>query len=104
VTEDSALILIEFQREWLDEDGKLFFLMQDQEQFQSAIQAAKQLLEAARQSEIKIVHCGLSFILLDLLYTFALNQLCVRDMTLATQLQLSKMRVQHLLNVSGNMF
>jgi biuret amidohydrolase len=61
VIEDSALILIEFQREWLDEDGKLFFLMQDQEKFQSAIEAAKRMLEAVRQSEIKIVHCGLNF-------------------------------------------
>ncbi|MBW4579531.1 MAG: hypothetical protein KME42_08165 [Tildeniella nuda ZEHNDER 1965/U140] len=46
--EQSALILIEFQQEWLDEDGKINHLMHDREQFHSAIAAAKQTLETAR--------------------------------------------------------
>ncbi|MDX2242170.1 MAG: cysteine hydrolase [Leptolyngbyaceae cyanobacterium bins.302] len=57
----SALVLIEFQREWLDEDGKINPLMQDRKQFQVAIAAAKQALEAARQAGMPIVHCGLKF-------------------------------------------
>lgn len=59
--EHSALILIEFQQEWLDQDGKLHSLMQDRKQFQFAIKSAKDVLETARQCEMKIVHCGLSF-------------------------------------------
>lgn len=59
--EQSALILIEFQREWLDEDGKINHLMQDREQFYSAIATAKQTLETARQRKMRVVHCGLSF-------------------------------------------
>jgi biuret amidohydrolase len=58
---NSALILIEFQKEWLDQDEKLHSLMQDREQFQTAIASAKTVLETARQCEIKIVHCGLGF-------------------------------------------
>jgi biuret amidohydrolase len=61
MTEQSALVLIEFQREWLDEDGKIHHLMQDKEQFQAAIASAKQAVEAARQAGMPVIHCGLKF-------------------------------------------
>ena len=57
----SALILIEFQREWLGDDGKIRHLMQDQEQFEFAIEWAKQALGTARQHRMPVVHCGLRF-------------------------------------------
>lgn len=57
----SALILIEFQREWLGDDGKIRHLMQDREQFKSAIEGAKRALGAARQHGMPVVHCGLRF-------------------------------------------
>lgn len=58
---DSALILIEFQWEWLGDDGKIRHLMQDREQFESAIERAKRALEAARRHGLPVVHCGLRF-------------------------------------------
>jgi nicotinamidase-related amidase len=57
----SALVLIEFQSEWLDEDGKINHLMQDREQFQAALEGAKRVLAAARRHELPVVHCGLRF-------------------------------------------
>lgn len=53
----TALIMIEFQREWLDpEIGKLGQLMQDQDAFQASIPKAKRLLGAARDAGMNIVH------------------------------------------------
>ena len=57
----SALVLIEFQNEWLGSSGKIRHRMEDKEQFESAIEGAKQALEAARQHGVPIVHCGLRF-------------------------------------------
>lgn len=57
----SALIFIEFQREWLDDDGKIRHLMEDKEQFDLAIEGARRALEAARRNKMSIVHCGLRF-------------------------------------------
>lgn len=59
--EGSALILIEFQREWLGEDGKIRPLMKDREQLDSAVEGAKKAVAAARQHGIPVVHCGLRF-------------------------------------------
>ena len=57
----SALVLIEFQREWLGDDGKIRHLMQDKEQFEFAIEGAKRVVGAARQHGMPVVHCGLRF-------------------------------------------
>jgi nicotinamidase-related amidase len=57
----NALILIEFQREWLDEDGKINKLMEDKQQFQAAIEGAKQAVSAARRHGMPVVHVGLRF-------------------------------------------
>lgn len=56
---NAALILIEFQNEWLDPTGKLRFLLKDMAQFDASVAAAKQALAAARESGIKVVHMGL---------------------------------------------
>jgi biuret amidohydrolase len=61
VVKGRALILIEFQREWLDDDGKIRHLMEDREQFEFAIDGAKRALESARQHGMLVVHCGLRF-------------------------------------------
>lgn len=56
----SALIFIEFQAEWLAEDGVLFQrLVQDKEAFRNAVAQAALVLEAARNSGWSIVHAGL---------------------------------------------
>jgi nicotinamidase-related amidase len=57
----AALVLIEFQNEWLAEDGTLRFLMEDEAQFHSAIEAGRQALEVARRHNMPIVHVGLRF-------------------------------------------
>lgn len=56
-----ALVLIEFQNEWLAEDGKLFNFAKDRPQFDSAIKGGAEILSIARQASIPIAHCGLRF-------------------------------------------
>jgi len=56
----TALILIEFQREWVAPDGALRKnLVQDEEHFANAIGAAARVLEAARAHNWRVVHAGL---------------------------------------------
>lgn len=53
----SALLLVEFQREWLDADsGKLNALMKDRGQFTASVEGARRALRAARASEMHVVH------------------------------------------------
>jgi nicotinamidase-related amidase len=60
--EKGALVLIEFQREWLDDGvGKINRLMEDREQFRSAVEGAAEALAAAREAGMRVVHCGLRF-------------------------------------------
>jgi nicotinamidase-related amidase len=57
-----ALVLIEFQREWLDEGvGKINDLWEDGEQLRSAVEGAERALSAAREAGMRVVHCGLRF-------------------------------------------
>jgi len=58
---NSALILIEFQNEWLAQDGKLNHLMQDKALFESSIEQAKKVLAAARAAKFPVIHSGLCF-------------------------------------------
>ena len=58
---DSGLVLIEFQEEWLNEQGKLHHLLLDKEQFINSLENAKKIIAAARNAEISIIHSGLSF-------------------------------------------
>jgi nicotinamidase-related amidase len=57
----AALVLIEFQNEWLAHDGKLRFLMEDEAQFESAIEAGREALAIARNYGLPVVHVGLRF-------------------------------------------
>lgn len=61
VKENSALLLIEFQNEWLDESGKLNSLLHDREQFTTSIKNAKNVLLSAREAAMHIIHSGLSY-------------------------------------------
>ncbi len=58
---DRALILIEFQQEWLADDGKLNKLMEDRYLLQGAKDNAKRALAAAREANFRVIHCGLGF-------------------------------------------
>jgi len=56
----SAFVFIEFQAEWLAEDGLLFQrLVQDKDAFLSAVSQAALLLAAARKKDCTITHAGL---------------------------------------------
>jgi len=59
--QESALILIEFQNEWLTKNGKLNYLLSDAEQFSISLENAKNIIQSARKTKINIVHSGLSF-------------------------------------------
>lgn len=56
---DSALVLIEYQNEWLDENSKLYKLMKDKKQFEESIKNSKIALEFARKIGMKVVHIPL---------------------------------------------
>jgi nicotinamidase-related amidase len=59
-TERAALVLIEFQREWLAEDGRLQrALIADKAAFADAVASAERLLHAARAAGLWVAHCGL---------------------------------------------
>ena len=55
----SALVMIEFQREWIGPDGKLTKLMKDTAQFEKSKKQAQTALRAARKSGMPVVHVGL---------------------------------------------
>jgi nicotinamidase-related amidase len=59
--ERSALLLIEFQNEWISKDGKLHHLMQDEDLFSNSLDLAEQVLNAARKTNMEIIHSGLEF-------------------------------------------
>lgn len=59
--ERAALVLIEFQREWLDETGKINHLVQDRTQFHTAVAGGERALAAARRHGLPVVHVGLRF-------------------------------------------
>jgi biuret amidohydrolase len=57
----SALVLIEFQNEWLHADGKINAFMKDRAQFDEAIQGGRRALDVARRAGLPIAHAGLRF-------------------------------------------
>jgi nicotinamidase-related amidase len=57
----SALIMIEFQREWLDADGRLNAMMEDRPQFEAAIAGGRNVLNVAREAGVLVAHAGYSF-------------------------------------------
>ncbi|MGE0968833.1 cysteine hydrolase (plasmid) [Klebsiella sp. WOUb02] len=52
----SALILIEYQNEWLSPSGKLNHLIQDREQLDASVSNSRAVLAAARKREMEIIH------------------------------------------------
>lgn len=56
----TALIFIEFQNEWLSLDAPLNRLMEDRDQFESAVANAGRIIVEARRQGIRVVHAGLS--------------------------------------------
>lgn len=58
-TKSSALLLIEYQNEWLDEKSKLYSFMKDKKQFEASIKNSKEALEYARKTGIKVIHIPL---------------------------------------------
>jgi hypothetical protein len=56
IPDKSALLLIEFQNEWLGQEGKLPILMKDKKMFADSQIMAQQVLEVARRSGMKIIH------------------------------------------------
>lgn len=57
----TALILIETQNEWLSERGKLRRLIKDKEAFQQSEKKLEKVLYKARERSLPIVHAGLRF-------------------------------------------
>ena len=58
-TKSSAMLLIEYQNEWLDEKSKLYSFMKDKKQFEDSIKNSKEALEYARKTGIKVIHIPL---------------------------------------------
>ncbi len=56
---NSALVLIEYQNEWLAKDAKLDFLMEDKKQFNHSVKASKEVLAYARKINMPIIHVPL---------------------------------------------
>lgn len=54
--EHSALVLIEFQEEWLGDEGKLVRLFDRPDRGLEAAQAAKRALEEARSADMTVIH------------------------------------------------
>lgn len=56
----TALVLIEFQREWLDSEGRLNKLIHDR-QLEGAVRAGREILQLSRRIGLTIFHVGLNF-------------------------------------------
>ena len=56
-----ALLLIEFQQEWLSTTGKLYLLIDDPNRLQHSMRQAQHALTYARQHDFLVIHSGLSF-------------------------------------------
>lgn len=59
--QENALLLIEFQNEWLTKNGKLNHLLSDAEQIAHSLKNAKNIIQIARKTKINIVHSGLTY-------------------------------------------
>ncbi|AXX85910.1 isochorismatase [Malaciobacter marinus] len=57
--ENSGLVLIEYQNEWLNEGTKLSKLMKDKIQFKNSIENSKKVLSYARKLGLNIIHVPL---------------------------------------------
>lgn len=57
----SALLLIEFQGEWLSPKERLSPLLQDRQQVENAVQNATLALQVARKLGMNVIHAGMVF-------------------------------------------
>lgn len=56
----SALVMIEYQNEWVSEEGRLRnLLVKDKRQFDEAISRSKMLLAMARKQQVTVIHVTL---------------------------------------------
>lgn len=61
-SQNSALILIETQNEWMHHEGKLYkALAEDKEMMQTSVLNIEKIVNFARTNNIKIIHVGLRF-------------------------------------------
>lgn len=61
-SQNSALILIETQNEWMHHEGKLYkALVEDKEMMQTSVLNIEKIVNFARTNNIKIIHVGLRF-------------------------------------------
>ncbi|MFT8705497.1 hypothetical protein [Bifidobacterium aquikefiricola] len=70
-----AVILIEFQNEWLSETGRLYGRLEP-DYLPSALSNAREVLEYARGQNFHIIHCGMFFLNPD---TQGSQELLLRD-------------------------
>lgn len=61
IVEEKAIVLIEFQNEWLDERGKLNFLIRDQLKERDVIRKTMHLIENARERGVTVIHVPLIY-------------------------------------------
>ena len=59
--QDTALLVIEAQREWLDPGGRLAGLVVDRDDFERAATALRRLLEAGRRAQLPVFHIHMSY-------------------------------------------
>ena len=58
---NTALLLIEYQREWLSSSGKLNSLCDDRTQLERAVVGGREALHTCRGQRIQVIHSGLQF-------------------------------------------
>lgn len=61
MTKKSALVLVEYQREWLHPEGKLRFLLREPAQFDQSVAYSRDALQQAREAGLLIAHVGLHY-------------------------------------------
>ena len=57
--DDSALLLIEFQNEWLSSEGKLHHLFQDKALLEQALEQTKIAMQQARNNHVPIIYTAM---------------------------------------------
>lgn len=62
-SKETAILLIEFQNEWLSSDGSLHFIIKDQLEQKNLVTNTHYLLQEARKKGVTIIHVPLSFTL-----------------------------------------
>lgn len=61
VASETAIVLIEFQNEFTSEGGKLHGAVKECMEVNGTLQNSKMLMDEARATGCKIIHCPISF-------------------------------------------